>query len=40
MEGEGEFIWPDNRKFIGTYLQGKKHGKGVFIWPNGDKIEG
>lgn len=40
MNGEGEFIWPDNRRFKGFYVDGKKHGKGVFTWPDGKNCKG
>lgn len=40
MHGEGEFVWPDGRKYTGLYSKNKKHGKGVFYWTNGKNIEG
>ena len=32
MQGQGEFIWPDGRKYQGSYLEDKKEGYGVFEW--------
>jgi len=45
MNGWGEFTWPDGRKYVGEYLDDKKHGKGKFIWPDnriydGDWVDG
>jgi hypothetical protein len=28
--GKGEFTWSDGRRYIGDYLEDKKHGFGVF----------
>lgn len=30
MDGNGEFTWPDGRKYIGSYVEDKKHGYGEF----------
>ena len=40
MDGAGEFVWPDGRKYIGNYLEDKKHGFGEFEWPDGRKYKG
>ncbi len=32
MDGEGVFVWPDQRKYIGQYKDDKKHGYGTFEW--------
>lgn len=40
MDGAGEFIWPDGRKYNGNYLEDKKHGFGEFEWPDGRKYKG
>jgi len=32
MDGEGEFRWPDGRKYKGEYKDDKKEGFGVFEW--------
>lgn len=29
--GQGTFEWPDGRKYIGEWSQGKQHGKGEYI---------
>lgn len=40
MDGQGEFRWPDERKYIGSYVEDKKHGYGEFEWPDGRKYKG
>lgn len=32
MNGKGLFTWIDGRKYVGEYLDDKKHGQGVFEW--------
>lgn len=32
MDGEGVFTWPDNRKYMGEYVDDKKEGYGTFEW--------
>lgn len=32
MDGEGEFFWPDGRRYNGGYKDDKKEGYGVFEW--------
>lgn len=32
MNGKGIFTWIDGRKYIGEYLEDKKHGYGIFEW--------
>ena len=32
MEGEGEFLWPDGRRYQGGYRDDKKEGYGIFEW--------
>ncbi len=39
-EGYGIFEWPEGRKSIGNWFQGKQHGKGVYISPSGSRREG
>ncbi len=38
--GEGTMLFPDGRKYIGTWRDGKCNGKGIMIWPNGRKYDG
>lgn len=38
--GQGETIWPDGKKYTGSYYDDKKQGYGIFIWENGKKYEG
>lgn len=33
-------MWPDNSKYEGTYVKGKKHGTGTYLWPDGSKYTG
>jgi len=40
MHGEGEFSWPDGKRYTGWYLNNKKCGLGTFIWPDGRKYVG
>lgn len=40
MDGKGEFVWPDGRKYNGHYVEDKKHGFGEFEWPDGRKYKG
>lgn len=35
MEGKGEFLWKDGRKYVGTYKDDKKDGYGEFFWGDG-----
>ena len=32
MHGQGEFKWPDGRKYYGQYINDKKQGNGIFEW--------
>ena len=34
MNGYGEFIWKEGKKYFGYYKKDKKNGFGVFYWPN------
>lgn len=36
----GETSWPDGKRYIGDYLDDKKHGEGIFEWGNGKRYEG
>lgn len=36
----GETIWADKKRYVGEYLDDKKHGHGTFEWGNGKKYEG
>ena len=40
MNGNGIFVWPDKKKYIGSYKNDNKHGYGIFNWPDGRKYEG
>ena len=34
MNGYGEFIWADGKKFFGFYKNDKKEGFGIYYWPD------
>ena len=40
MEGKGVMTWPDQSKYEGEFMDGKKHGKGIYFWADGSKYEG
>ncbi|XP_006788841.1 MORN repeat-containing protein 5 isoform X2 [Neolamprologus brichardi] len=39
MEGEGEYTFPTNTRYVGEMKDGMFHGKGVLYFPNGIKYE-
>lgn len=49
MNGKGEFVWPDNKRYkgnlfidiyLGSYVNGRKEGYGEFYWPDGKYYKG
>ena len=38
--GKGTFTFPDGRKYVGEFREGKKHGQGTFTFPNGRQYIG
>lgn len=32
LDGYGEFLWPDGKKYFGYYKDDNKHGFGIFVW--------
>jgi len=38
MDGYGEFIWKDGKKYVGYYKNDKKHGFGIYYWESPNKI--
>lgn len=40
IEGRGELIFADNRKYYGDFKENMFHGNGVYIWPDGSKYVG
>ena len=34
MNGYGEFLWNEGKKFCGFYQNDKKDGFGIYFWPN------
>lgn len=37
---QGTYKWPNGRKYVGEYKDGKMDGKGTFTFSNGDKYVG
>jgi len=35
MQGYGEYVWGDGRKYEGEYQHDKKHGFGKYTWADG-----
>lgn len=40
MHGNGQYYWPDGRKYIGQYQNDKKHGRGIYTWKDGKEYDG
>lgn len=40
MHGEGEFSWPNGKKYSGWYYRNQKCGLGTFEWPDGRRYVG
>ncbi|CAD8131126.1 unnamed protein product [Paramecium sonneborni] len=40
MHGEGEFSWPNGKKYSGWYFKNQKCGLGTFEWPDGRRYVG
>ena len=39
-EGQGEYIWPNNDRYVGAFVDGVKNGNGILYFSNGDKRVG
>lgn len=39
MEGDGEYTFPTDTKYVGEIKDGKFHGKGVLYFTNGSKYK-
>ena len=39
-DGQGTLTFPDGKKYVGEFKDGKRHGQGTFIWPSGTKYVG
>lgn len=40
MHGQGTFMFPDGRKYVGNYVYDKKEGYGEFFWLDGKIYKG
>ena len=40
MNGNGTYLWPDDKRYEGEFVQGNREGKGTMYCPNGEKYEG
>ena len=40
MESQGNYTWPNGKKYEGEWKDGKKDGKGVILYEDGSKMEG
>ena len=40
MDGQGQMIWEDGRKYTGIFKNDLLHGRGVMVWPDGRKYDG
>jgi hypothetical protein len=40
MHGHGDLVWPDGKRYIGSFFEDKRHGEGRFIWKDGRQYEG
>ena len=36
-QGRGEYIWPNNDRYMGDFADGVKNGNGILYFANGDK---
>ena len=39
-QGYGVFHWPDGRKYVGDWYNGKQHGNGTYFNAEGEAREG
>ena len=40
MHGYGKYVWSDQKKYEGQYVDDKKHGYGIYQWPDGRLYKG
>ena len=38
--GQGTRTWANGNKYVGRFINGKKHGQGTYTYANGDKYVG
>ena len=39
-DGQGTLTFPDGKKYVGEFKDGKRNGQGTFTWPSGTKYVG
>ena len=40
MEGYGELVYKDGKKYVGGWCKGKKHGDGMTVLADGTRLMG
>ena len=40
IQGEGRYVWSDEKLYIGEWLNNKMHGFGDLTWPDGKQYIG
>lgn len=40
IQGQGVYLWSDDKKYDGQWLNNKMHGHGHLIWPDGKQYQG
>ena len=40
MHGKGAIVYPNNERYEGDFVHGKRHGYGVYSYADGGKFEG
>lgn len=40
MHGFGRYVWSDEKRYEGQYVDDKKHGYGIYQWPDGRLYKG
>ena len=40
MHGKGTFYYPDGKKYVGEFINGKRHGEGTITYPDGSAYIG
>lgn len=40
MHGKGEYVWSENKRYVGGYKHNLRDGYGEFYWPDGKIFKG